>query len=240
MYNISSALASQTMSKNMVWKCLTVLGKVTGKLTYSTSNRMIVEGWGVGVRVVIKRGYKGIQVLKGLSTIISPLKIARQIMEQNFIKSVGLNIIRRSERVFLVDSRQDPRNKHVVTAHPDGLTCSCMKFKCLNNRIEKEAPILLKALGEVKLLDNQKACKTEFYDLKKGDIEEKVHIQCHHIRAVMEECFNAFTAQEYVFNWKKVISSYKTQKDSWVSTEQWQQDLEFFPKEWGEFKRKPK
>lgn len=240
MYGISSSLASQTISKNTVWKCLSMLGKVTGDLTYSISNRMIVEGWGVGVRVVIKRGYKGIQIFKGLSTIISPIKIAMQIMEQNYIKSVGLSIIRRSERVFLVDSRQDPKNKHVVTAHPDGLTCSCMKFKCLSNRMEKEAPILLKALGEVKLLDNQKVCKTEFYDFDTKNIEEKIHIQCHHIRAVMEECFSAFSAQEYVWNWKKVISSYKAQKNDWVSKEQWEQDFEFFPKEWGEFKRKPK
>ncbi len=238
MYGISSALASQTINKNTVWKCLLALGKVSGTLTQFISSRMIIEGWAVGVRVVIKRGYKGIQIFKGLSTIISPLKIALHIMEQTFVKSVGLNVIRKSERLFLVDSFQNPKQKHVVTAHPDGLTCSCMKFKCLKNRMEKEAPQLLKALGQINLLDGSKLCVTEIYDHISRTIESKIHLQCHHIKAVMREFFNAFSSLEYAFNWKQVIKSYQPNSDDWMGDEQWEQELEFFPEDWGEFKRK--
>ena len=237
MYGISSSLASQTINKNTVWKCLAVLGKVSGQLTPFISDRMTVEAWAVGVRVVIKRGYKGIQAFKGLSTIISPIKIAYQIMEETCVKSVGLNVIRKNERLFLVDSFQDPKNKHVVTAHPDGLTCSCMKFKCLKNRMHKEAPELLKALGKVAWIDGSKLCANEYYDHQTRTIEEKIHIQCHHVRAVMEQAFNAITSSEYAFNWKQVIKSYKPQEDDWMNDEQWAQELGVLP-ELGEFKPK--
>ncbi|WP_169222440.1 hypothetical protein [Brasilonema sp. UFV-L1] len=237
MYGISSSLASQTINKITAWNCLVSLGKVSGTLTKFMSDRMIVEGWGVGVRVVIKRGYKGIEVFKGLSTIISPLKIALQMMEQTCSKSVKLNVIRKSERLFLVDSFQDPSIKHVVSAQFDGLTCSCMKFKCLKSRMEKEAPQLLKALGQVSLLDGSKVYLTEHYDLNERTIEEKVHLQCHHIRAVMREFFDAFTFQEYLWNWKKVINSYRYSQDNRMSDEEWNESL--FPVDnWGEFKRK--
>jgi hypothetical protein len=209
MYNISSSLASQTINKNTAWKCLVALGKVCGEITPEIANRMIVEGWGVGVRVVIKR-----------------------------LKAVGLNVIRKSERLFLVDSFQDPSDKHVVNAQPDGLTCSCMKFKCLKNRMHKEAPQLLKALGQITLIDGSKLCVTEIYDTQTRTLEEKIHIQCHHIRAVMKQ-FNAFTSLEYSLNWKRVIKSYKPHSDDWMSNEQWASELGMLP-ELGEFKRKTK
>lgn len=237
MYNISSQLASQTISKNTVWKCLLLLRKVSGNLTPFTSDRMTVEGWAVGVRVVIKRAYKGIEVFKGLSTIISPLKIAKQILEQTEFKSRDLTVTRRSERLFLVDSFQDPSVKHVVNAQPDGLTCSCMKFKCLKNRVEKEAPQLLKALGEISSLDGSKVCVTEIYDYDTRSIEEKIHIQCHHIRAVMRQAFNAFSSLEYAMNWKQVIKKYKTQPNDWINNEQWSEELDMLP-ELGKFNPK--
>jgi hypothetical protein len=237
MYNISSSLASQTINKNTAWKCLVSLGKVSGELNPEIANRMIVEGWGVGVRVVIKRGYKGVQVFKGLSTIISPLKMALQMMEQTCLKAAGLNVIRQSERLFLVDSFQDPSTKHVVNAQADGLTCSCMKFKCLKNRMHKEAPQLLKALGQITLIDGSKLCVTEIYDTQTRTLEEKVHIQCHHIRSVMKQAFNAFTSLEYSLNWKQVIKSYKPHSDDRMSSEQWASELGILP-ELGEFKPK--
>lgn len=239
MYNISSQLASQTISKITAWNCLVLLGKVSGDLTKEIADRMTVEGWAVGVRIVIKRGYKGVEVFKGLSTIISPLKIAEQILKQTEYKSRGLNIIRRNERLFLVDSFQNPKEKHVVTAQPDGLTCSCMKFKCLKKRMEKEAPQLLKALGQVTLIDGSKLCVTETYNPETRTLEEKIHLQCHHILAVMRQAFNAFSSLEYALNWKQVIKSYKPNQDDWMSNEQWSQELEVLP-ELGEFKRKTK
>jgi hypothetical protein len=209
MYNISSQLASQTITKITAWNCLVLLGKVSGNLTKEISDRMTVEGWAVGVRVVIKRGYNGFEVVKGLSTIISPLEMALQFMEQTSSKSIGLNVIRRSERLFLVDSFQDPSNKHVVNAQADGLTCSCMKFKCLQNRMAKEAPQLFKALGQITLLNGYKLAYTEQYDTTTMQLVGKVHIQCHHIRAVMREAFKAYSSSEYLLNWKQVIKSYR-------------------------------
>lgn len=235
MYNISSSLASQTINKNTVWQCLLSLEKVSGELTQFISDRMVIESWAVGVRVVIKRGYKGIRVFKGLSTIISPLKAVKLMMEKIELKSRGLNIIRRGERLFLVDSFQDPTQKHFVIAQAEGLTCSCMKFKCLEKRMHKEAPELLKALDKIILLNNEKLCTTEYYDFFTGNIEEKIHLQCHHIRAVMREAFNAFTSSEYVFNWKQVINRYKSQNDS-INDDY----LTLFPPKLGIFKRKSK
>ncbi|MDB9373268.1 hypothetical protein [Nodularia sphaerocarpa] len=237
MYNISSQLASQTISKITVWNCLVLLGKVSGNLTQFTSDRMTVEGWAVGVRVVIKRAYKGIEVFKGLSTIISPLKIAKQILERTEFKSRDLTVTRRSERLFLVDSFQDPSVKHVVNAQPDGLTCSCMKFKCLKNRMEKEAPQLLKAIGQISSPDRSKVCVTEIYDHYTRIIEEKIHIQCHHIRAVMRQAFNAFSSLEYSMNWKQVIKRYKPGQDDWINNERWSEELDMLP-ELGKFNPK--
>ncbi len=237
MYNISTTLANQTISKNTVWACLVLLGKVSGNLTQFDKDRMTVNGWAVGVRVVMKRAYKGIEVFKGLSTIISPLKIAMQMMEQTIAKSADLSVIRRSDRIFLVDSRQEIRKKHTVTAHSDGLTCSCMKFQCLQNRMEFEAPQLLKAFGKVQI-DGYTMALTEFYDPDTRSFESKVHLQCHHVRAVMREYFDAFTSQEYVWNWKKVISTFNSeqQQSTWVERKQ---DLAIFPPgDWGEFRRK--
>jgi hypothetical protein len=236
-YNISSELASQTINKKTVWDCLLSLGRVSGILTKNISDRMTVEGWAVGVRVVIKRGYKGIEVFKGLSTIISPLKMAVLFMERTCLKAAGLKVTRKTERLFLVDSFQDPSTKHVVNAQADGLTCSCMKFKCLQNRMAKEAPQLLKGIGEITLTDGSKFAYTEQYDTKTRQLEGKVHIQCHHIRAVMREAFKAFSSSEYLFNWKQVIKSYRVQQDDWMSSEQWSQELDVLP-DLGEFKPK--
>ncbi len=212
MYGISSELASQIINKNTVWECLLTLGKVSGELTPDIAKRMIVEGWAVGVRVVIQRGYQGIKILKGLSTIISADKIITQFMQKILSKSVNLNVIHKSERLFLVDSFQDQRTKHVVNAQPDGLTCSCMLFKCLNKRMGQEAPQLIKALGQVISEDGSKICVTEVYDHATRTIEEKIHLQCHHIQAVMKQMFNASTSLDYVLNWKQVINNYKFQQ----------------------------
>ncbi|PAX59429.1 hypothetical protein [Brunnivagina elsteri] len=237
MFGISSQLASQTINKNTVWKCLVALELVSGEITQFISDRMIVEGWAVGVRVVIKRGYKGIRVFKGLSTIISPLKMALQFMEETCLKSRGLNVTRKSERLFLVDSAQDPTNKHVVTAQADGLTCSCMKFKCLKNRMVKEAPQLVKAIGQITLLDGNHLAYTEQFNTETMEMVGKIHIQCHHVRAVMREAFNAFSSTEYLLNWKQVINDYRVQRDDWMSSERWSQELDNIP-ELGEFKPK--
>ncbi len=237
MYGISSTLASQTINKATVWNCLVILGLVSGDLDKFTADRMTVEGWAVGVRVVIKRAYKGIQVFKGLSTIISPLKIAMHIFEREELKSRGLSVIRKNKNLFLVDSCKDPKQKHAVRAYSYGLECSCMKFKCMRNRIEKEAPQLLKALGKVSLLDGSQIAYTEQYDTSTHTLEGKVHLQCHHIRAVMRKAFNAFTSLEYLMNWKQVINSYVPNQDSWMDADQWREEL-FPPSMWGEFKRK--
>lgn len=234
MYGISSNLASQTINKRNAWACLLSLELVKGEMRKSDADRMIVEAWSVGIRVVIKKIYKGVQVIKGLSTIISPLKIATTILENTLAKAAGLNAVRKLKKVFLVDSSQDPAQKHTVIAQSYGLSCSCMKFKCLSNRLEREAPQLLKAIGEIKLLDNSRLCKTEVYNTKTRRIEEQIHVQCHHIRVVMKKFFNAFTSQEYLLNWREVMDSYRGEESKEIKEE-----TEFFPpNNWGDYKPK--
>jgi hypothetical protein len=233
MYGISSELASQTISKNMVWDCLIASGQVSGSLTPDIFKRMTVEGWAVGVRVVIKRATKGLEVLKGLSTIISPLKIITQFMKKSLDKSYSLNVFQQSERLFLVDSFQDRNTKHIVNAQPEGLTCSCMKFKCLNKRIHKEAPQLIKSLSQLISSDGTKLCVTEIYDHQTRTITEKVHVQCHHIQAVMKQIFNADTSLDYVLNWKQTMK--KLREKSYIES---QKEVDLFPDSWGSFNRK--
>ena len=55
----------------------------------------------------------------------------------------------------------------------------------------------------------------------------------------MREFFDAFTSQEYLWNWKKVMNSYRRSQDNRMSNEEWGKSLSIFPTEnWGEFKRK--
>jgi hypothetical protein len=174
-----------------------------------------------------------LEIAKGLSTIISPLKIVTQLMKKSLDKSYSLNVFQQSERLFLVDSFQDPRTKHVVNAQPDGLTCSCMKFRCLNKRIYKEAPQLVKSLSQLISSDGSKLYVTEIYDHQTRTITEKVHIQCHHIQAVMQQIFQATTSLEYVMNWRRIMTNLKSKLLNKA------QDISnIFPQAWGEFKRK--
>ena len=201
MYRMSSALASQTCNKTTVWNCLVLQGLVAGDISKFDADRMIVQPWAVGIRVVIKRAYKGIEIFKGLSTIISPFKIARQIMAQTEYKSIGLGVKRIRDNVFLVDSFQDRGEKHTVMAYPDKLTCNCMKFKCLSSRLPREAVDLLEAIEQV-----------EEHGSKIASAQGRVHIQCHHIRAVMREGFDAFTSAEYLKNYRQSIVNYRQQR----------------------------
>ena len=109
-----------------------------------------------------------------------------------------------------------------------------MKFKCLNNRMDKEAPQLVKALGQLINENGEKICVTEVYDHETGTIEEKVHLQCHHIQAVMQKIFNANTFLEYVLNWKQNIKNYRMQERA----KEQQEESDLFPSSWGEFRRK--
>jgi hypothetical protein len=233
MFGISSELASQTISKNMVWDCLVESGKVSGSLTSDILKRMTVEGWAVGVRVVIKRVKIGNETIKGLSTIISPLKIITQFMKKSLEKSYSLHVFQQSERLFLVDSFQNPNNKHVVNAQPHGLTCSCLKFKCLNKRMHKEAPQLINSLSQLISADGTKICVTEIYDHYTKTITEKVHIQCHHIQSVMKQIFHADTSLDYVMNWKQVMKELKVK--SYLEKAE---EADLFPANWGTFTRK--
>jgi len=144
-----------------------------------------------------------------------------------------LTRLQQSERLFLVDSFQNPNNKHVVNAQPDGLTCSCMKFKCLNKRMHKEAPQLIKSLSQLISTDGTKICVTEIYDHYTKTITEKVHIQCHHIQAVMQQIFHADTSLDYVMNWKQVMKELRVK-----SCIESQNKEDLFPTNWGAFTRK--
>jgi len=114
-----------------------------------------------------------------------------------------------------------------------------MKFQILQERMMDEAPKLVEALGKVALLDGSKVAYTEYYDPDTRSLVGKVHLQCHHIRAVIRQHFDAYTLQEYLWNWKKVISAYNTEQHSVKASVEKPQDLGIFPtSDWGEFRRK--
>lgn len=206
MFELSSQLQSQTVSKKIVWKYLTGKRKVTGEITHTDIQRMSIEFWAVGVRVVLRKTANTATELakKGLSTIISIWDIGRTIANDTIAKSIGLAVIRKSDRIYLVDSNQGG-DKHTVAAYPDSISCSCMKFKCLSNRISNEAPKLRSAIAKAEVPGSQDAIAlTEQYDTHSRRIVETEHIYCHHILACIREAFNSSTIQDYLFSYAKV------------------------------------
>jgi len=212
MFDLSSQLASQTISKKIVWAYLTAQRKVSGEITHSDIQRMTVELWATGVRVVLKKAAPTIieMAKKGLSTIISIWEIGRTIARETIDKSIGLAVTRKSDRIYLVDSRQGGE-KHTVAAYPDGISCSCMKFKCLSNRISNEAPKLRSAIARAEVPGTQDAIAlSEQYDTSTRRIVETDHIYCHHILACIREIFGSSSIQDYLFSYSKVTKKKST------------------------------
>ncbi len=218
MFFISSALASQTASKTTAWDSLVMLGQRLGDITKQHADHMTIDHWWVGLRVRIKPFWEiGRNVIsatyhKGISTIISWKQIAARIMEKAEDKSLDLEVIREGNIFIKVQGSQATSGYWTVKAFPQGLTCNCWHFRCLHNRMVrgfdgiKEAQTLLEAIKNYRTPSGLQPALKERADLDSSGhvkIISECQIQCHHIRAAMRECFEAFTVGEYLFNYRK-------------------------------------
>ncbi|MGK7883056.1 MAG: hypothetical protein AB4057_00320 [Crocosphaera sp.] len=216
MFSISSALLSQTASKRTAWTCLKRLGKRDNNMTYQDSNYMKTEAWYVGLWVNIKpywtMGKNVIEATyhKGLTTIISWKEIIKSFYVRTNSKADSLEIERTGEKLFKVQGTQQPF--YGVMAQPTKLTCNCYLFKCLDNRLnrDEESPKFQKEMREFEE-NGQKPYLKELVEIVDGKctIEQSLQVQCHHIRAVMHQFFNASTMEEYLLNYQSYQSDWK-------------------------------
>lgn len=197
---ISTALQSQTFNKRNTWQALRELGIVKDDLSKEESDRLLVEGWWIGVRVILKRSVKHIlqNTQKGFSTIVSWKNIFKAIFNDSWRKSSQILTEHIQDNKFKVESFQNREEYHIVKAYPTGLQCSCMKYKCIKNRLD-EAPQLKK---EFKLSDYW---KLERYNEKTNQLEITSSPFCHHILAVVKKEFDSHSLQEYNWKYKEII-----------------------------------
>lgn len=125
---ISSALASQTMSKYVVSKVLDKKGRNKWMENYNVHD-LYVEAWAVGVW--IKQ-----------AGIVSYKDLAEILKEEAIFKAQQLPV----EKVaggYLVKSFQSGDRYFVNFNKETGWQCDCMRYKCWRNRMNKELPQLL-------------------------------------------------------------------------------------------------
>ncbi len=125
---ISSALASQTMSKYVVSKVLYKKGRTKWMENYNVHD-LYAEAWAVGVW--IKQ-----------AGIISYKDLADILKEESIFKAQQLPV----ERVtggYLVKSFQCNDKYFVTFTSSAGWQCDCMRYKCWRNRMKTELPQLL-------------------------------------------------------------------------------------------------
>lgn len=171
---------------------------IRSRLGYEPEPKQIIaEGWHVGFRLVVRRAWRGIEIFKGFSSIISWREIAKCFEEylKEKANKVEIEIIKKD--AFRVSSSQNPRQKYFVYAHPTSLSCSCMKYHCLRNR-HGEAP---------KFFDNLNNFSLEVFDMHSMQLEKRQQIVCHHIYAVMSKVFGVSSLQNYADMYKSVSSS---------------------------------
>jgi len=125
---VSSALASQTMSKYVVAQVLEKKGRTKWMENYNVHD-LSAEAWAVGVW--IKQ-----------AGIISYKDLAAILIEEAMFKAQQLTV----EKVgggYLVKSFQCPDKYFVTFSKATGWHCECLRYKCWKNRMNAELPQLL-------------------------------------------------------------------------------------------------
>ena len=200
-------LQSQTFNKRNCWAALQNLGIVSSAYSPKDSDRLIVEGWWIGVRVVLKRGVDHIleKTQKGFSTIVSWKAIFKAIFKDSWDKSEDISAEYIGENLFHVRSRQNPKEYHQVIARPTGVSCSCKKYQIIKENLH-EVPSLKQ---QFKLSEEW---KLERYDEEKGKLEATSSPFCHHGIRVIRQFFSAQNLQEYAWNYQEVVNFLESEK----------------------------
>ena len=132
MINLSTQLASQTISKNAIADLLYYLGRDKWEENYNR-HQLTIEAWAVGIWV------------REIG-IISYKDLAEFMRNSTKLKASGLQVERRSPSLFLVEGSQQSR--YAVIRQNGHYTCECMLYRCRHNRLRKELPQLFEALNK--------------------------------------------------------------------------------------------
>jgi hypothetical protein len=130
---VSSELMSQTMHKYAIAWMLESTDKLKWQEKYNRHD-FIIEAWANGIWVK--------QV-----GIISYHDLAEYIKFESQFKAYQLPVEKVGKKSFLVGSYQGGKNKYFVFVKDKKWVCNCMRYRCFNNRIEKELPQLYKILN---------------------------------------------------------------------------------------------
>jgi hypothetical protein len=132
MIKVSSELASQHLSKNIIADLLFYLNRTRWEQKYN-KYQLKIEPWVVGIWVKE-------------AGIISYQDLACFIREITLLKASHLQVEQRSPNLFLVQGVQ--KSKYAVVRRHNHFCCECMLYRCRNNRLKKELPQLFEALNQ--------------------------------------------------------------------------------------------
>lgn len=132
MIEISSELASQHFSKNIIADLLCYLNRTKWEQKYNRY-QLKIELWAVGVWV-------------REAGIVSYQDLACFIRETTLLKASHLQVEQRSLNLFLVQGVQ--KSKYTVVRQRNHFRCECMLYRCRSNRLKKELPQLFEALNQ--------------------------------------------------------------------------------------------
>ncbi|MGK7916160.1 MAG: hypothetical protein AB4038_11575 [Prochloraceae cyanobacterium] len=127
---ISSALASQTISRRAIADLLIYLGRTAWMQNYNT-HQLTIEVWAVGIWVKE-------------AGIISYQDLASWIQEIAQLKASVLQVKPKGNRLFLVQGSQQPW--YAVRKIGRHYQCECLLWRCRHKRLRKEFPLLFTAL----------------------------------------------------------------------------------------------
>lgn len=131
----SSALASQILTTRHIADCLTFLDRNRWQEKYG-AHELEIETWanGVWVRQAGLLSYKDLaEYLKFVDEVKGEACIQRGVQQ-------------RGPHLWMVKGSQ---GSYAVQRRGDRFECNCKLWKCRNNRIPTEMPLLAKAWGEI-------------------------------------------------------------------------------------------
>lgn len=170
---ISSQIANQLFSKELIWNIL--IDQYPTKIWYRTAPKDLkIECWSNCIYIHLPKNLTS----RGFSLFISFHRILRKFMDKVVGKAMKLTVIQVRTNIFTASSSQGSEAEpHTVNAHRYGISCSCMLFKCLTNRMRELPKIFKKAI--------------------KNDPDLCGQGNCHHIQAVIEK-LGYYDISEYI------------------------------------------
>lgn len=169
---ISSQLQSQLFSKKATWDILAEMRLVWGNNHVPAEMR--IEVWATCVYVHLPKNVVRKETPQGLSRFISFWSYLDWFMMRSVSKAQEISAREVRLNIWAVESFQDKSEIHTVHFIKSRITCTCMLYRCLGNRIQKEVPYLYKLMKKSSFFAGQSVChhitaalgRTNFYCLE--------------------------------------------------------------------------